>query len=125
MFIQPMWSDEVERIGLQRCSPLGYRLRGIGELFGMLGLLALLLVFAVLVVRAFRGTFEPELWWLLFLPFGLVVVETALVAVGWSLARRRGFSYDYRSRTSTWIDHGEACTLTVADIPELRERGRR
>jgi hypothetical protein len=31
LFINPMWNSETERIGKQRCTPLGYALHGISE----------------------------------------------------------------------------------------------
>lgn len=122
MFIQPMWSNEVERIGLQRCTPLGYRLRAFGELFGALGLLALFVVAGWLMKRASAGTFDGALWWWCAVPVVCVVLEYSFVAAGWSLARRRGFEYDEERRLSSWIENGERRMLTISDLHEQRER---
>ena len=37
-----MWDNESERIGKQRCTPLGYALHVVSDLIGFLGLLLLL-----------------------------------------------------------------------------------
>ena len=35
-----IWFDEVERIGMQRCTPIGYAINSIGGDFWALGILA-------------------------------------------------------------------------------------
>ncbi len=47
LFINPMWDNESQRIGKQKCTPLGYRLHKIfiyalaGLLFGLAGMMQL------------------------------------------------------------------------------------
>ncbi len=37
LFIHPMWDNESERVGMQKCTPLGYRLHHTGEGVGFFG----------------------------------------------------------------------------------------
>jgi hypothetical protein len=115
MFIPRMWSDEVERIGKQRCTPLGYTLQGIGDLVGFVGLLLLLAVLAYLAYRGIAGTFHPLLLCLLFVPFGLGFLGSVIVSYSWSLAATKKFHYDYALRVSKWIDGKEEKSYTFAD----------
>jgi hypothetical protein len=39
LFINPMWDNEAERIGKQKCTPLGYALHAISDLIGFIALL--------------------------------------------------------------------------------------
>lgn len=64
MLISRMWSDEVERIGKQRCTPVGYALHGTGQLFGCFALLLLLA------------------------PFVIGLLGEGVLAMSWLLARR-------------------------------------
>ena len=110
LFIHPMWDHESERIGKQRCTPIGYALHGIAELIGFLGLLLLPAVPAVLVWRWFAGTFHASLWWLFAVTFGLGVVSEVLFRLSWRMALRRGFQYDYKSCTASWLEAGKRRT---------------
>ena len=51
LFLYPMWDSESQRIGKKKCAPLGYRLNGIAELLGFIGLI---LLTAVAVYLKFR-----------------------------------------------------------------------
>jgi hypothetical protein len=115
MFIPRMWFDEVERIGKQRCTPLGYAIQGIGELVGFIGLLMLLAMPVYLAYRGVVGTFHRSLLWLLAVPFAIGVIDTVIVGFSWSLAHRKQFRYDYQSRVSSWIENGQERTYTYAD----------
>lgn len=115
MFIPRMWFDEVERVGKQRCTPLGYALHLIGELIGFVGLLSLLVVPLYLSYAAVVGTFRWTLLWLLVVPFAIGVVGSAIVGCSWSLAYRKRFHYDYERRMSTWVESGEEQAYTFAD----------
>ncbi len=122
MFVQPMWSDEVERIGFRRCAPFGYTLHGIG---GLLGFVGLLLLFATLVYSAYRGvrsTFDASLLWLAVAAFGLGVAGRLLTGFARSLARRKAYRYDYESRVSRWVEDGVERTYTFDDWQAERER---
>ncbi len=107
LFINPMWDNESERIGKQRCTPLGYALHVISDLIGFVGLLLLLATGAYLGYRGIDGTFHGSLLWCFGLPFGLAFVGSALYYYSWVLARRKGFRYDYDTREASWIEHGE------------------
>lgn len=115
MFIPRIWFDEVERIGKQRCTPVGYALQVVGEYIGLVGLLLLLGVPVYLAYRGIVGTFNWSLLWLLTVPFVVGIVGSVVVALSWSLAYRKQFRYDYERRVSSWIEGGQERTYTFGD----------
>ena len=98
-----MWFDEVERIGKQRCTPIGYVLQQVGEIVGFIGLLTFFVAPAYL---GFPG---------LIVPIVLGILGTIMVSYSWSLASRKQFVYDYERRESSWIEAGEKRTYTFND----------
>lgn len=110
LFINPMWDNESERIGKQRCTPLGYTLHVISDLIGFLGLLFLLATGAYLGYRGIVGTFDIGSLWFFVVPFGLDFTRSALFHYSWVLAHRKGFRYDYDAREASWIENGERQT---------------
>jgi hypothetical protein len=52
-----IWFDEVERIGMQRCTPVGYAINSFGGALWLFGILAFLGTPAYLAYRGFVGTF--------------------------------------------------------------------
>lgn len=116
MFFVPMWSAEEERIGFQKCTAAGYRLRGIAEQIGLCGLLSFFIVPVYLATKWLRGHFEDSrLWWLMALPFVCVIISKFLMAIVWTLADRKGFSYDYERRVSSWNDNGKRASFSYED----------
>lgn len=122
MFISRMWYDEVERIGKQRCTPVGYALHGTGQLFGFFALLLLLVVIVYVPYRAVIGEFNRLLLWLLLAPFVIGLLGEGIVTVSWLLARRKQFHYDYERRVARWVEDGVERTYTYADC-EARRAG--
>lgn len=122
MFITKMWSDEVERIGKQRCTPVGYALHGTGQLFGFFALLLLLVVIVYVPYRAVIGEFNRLLLWLLLAPVVIGLFGEGIVTVSWLLARRKQFHYDYERRVARWVEDGVEQTYTYADW-EARRAG--
>jgi hypothetical protein len=122
MFIPTIWSDEVERIGKQRCTPFGYALQGIGDLIGFLGLLMLLGMPVYLAYRAIVGTFSWSLLWLLAVPFVIGIVGRVMVEFSWWMATRKKFHYDYERRESTWLDAGEERSYKYSDWEAANRR---
>lgn len=110
LFIHPMWDNESQRVGKQKCTPGGYALHGIAELIGYVGLSALLAVPAVWAWNWFAGTFRASLFWLLAVPFGIGLVSEVLFLYSWWLALRKGFRYDYERREASWMEGGERRT---------------
>ena len=116
MFINPMWQDEVQRIGTQRCTPVGYQLHGVSDLIGFIAILLLLAVPCYLGYAAVRGGFSWSLLWLLLLPIAVAIVGNVIHAYSWRLAELREFHYDYETRVSTWrTPSGAVETFTYAD----------
>ena len=107
MFINPMWDNEAERIGKQKCTPLGYALHGISDGIGFLALLLLIATGAYVGYRGTVETFERRLLWLFAVPFGFAIVGAIMYRVSWALARRRGFLYDYERREASWLEDGQ------------------
>ncbi|HEV8542701.1 MAG TPA: hypothetical protein VGR78_09955 [Verrucomicrobiae bacterium] len=115
LFINPMWDNEAERIGKQKCTPLGYALHAFSDL---LGFVALFLVFGVTAYLGYRRIvreFRASLLWIFSIPFGLAIIGSILYQISWVLAQRRGFCYDYESREASWIDHGQRHTYKSND----------
>lgn len=115
MFISRMWPDEVERIGKQRCTPVGYALHGVGQLFGFFALFLLLVVIVYVPYRAVIGEFNRLLLWLLLAPFVIGLLGRGIVTASWLLARRKRFQYDYERRVARWVEDGVERTYTYAD----------
>jgi hypothetical protein len=107
LFIYPMWDHESQRIGKYRCTPLGYKLHGIAELLGFIGLFLLLVVLAYLGCRKQDGTFQVWLWWLLAAPLGVGLVSECLYCYSWKLAARRGFQYNGETHEASWMEGGQ------------------
>jgi hypothetical protein len=105
VFINPMWDSEGQRIGKQRCTPLGYALHGVSDLIGFTGLLLLLGTGAYLAYRRTVGTFHTTLLWLLAIPFAVGVIGSLLCRYSWFLAHRRGFRYDYETCEASWLEN--------------------
>jgi hypothetical protein len=107
LFIYPMWNHETERIGKQKCTPLGYWLHGFADLIGLIGLLLFLGIAVYLAYRGLSQSFHASLFRLLAIPFGVGLVGQMLFLFSWSLAYRRGFEYDYEKAEASWVENGE------------------
>ena len=107
LFIYPMWDNESQRIGKQKCTPIGYTLHGIAELLGFIGILLLFAVGAYLGYRRYSGTFHSSLFWLLAVPFVLGLIGECLYRYSWRLAAKKGFHYDYETREASWTEDGQ------------------
>ena len=122
MFIPRIWSNEVERIGKQRCTPLGYTLQGIGDLVGFLGLLMFLGMPVYLIYRGVIGTFNWNLLWLLTAPFVIGIVGRVMVEFSWWMAFRKKIHYDDERSESSWIEGGEKRLYTFGDLVAAQRR---
>jgi hypothetical protein len=117
-----IWFDEVERIGMQRCTAVGYVLNVIGGNFWFLGIVVLLGMPAYLAYRGFVGTFSWSLLWFLAVPCLMIIVGSILIGVSWTLAYRKKFHYDYVRRESTWIEAGGKRSYTFSDLQAAQRR---
>lgn len=93
LFIYPMWDHESQRIGKQKCTPLGYRLHGIAELLGFIGLFLLIIVCAYLGYRRHVGTFHAFQLLLMAIPVGMGLIGEVL--------------YHYATREASWMEDGQ------------------
>lgn len=107
LFFYPMWDSESQRIGKQKCTPLGYNLHGIAELLGFFGLILLVVVSVYLWVRHSLGILDKHQFWWMAIPFGTGIVAECLYLYSWRLADRKGFLYDYKTGETSWIEDGE------------------
>ena len=94
MFVNPIWQDEVQRIGKQRCTPTGYLLHTISDMIGFVAIILLLTVVCCLIYSGFRGTFTWSQLWFLIIPVATAVVGSLVHAWSWNLADRLDFKYD-------------------------------
>lgn len=107
LFIHPMWDHESQRIGKQKCTPIGYAIHIVADMLGFAGLL---LLFGTLVYMTYRGVVGPftaSLLWLLAAPFGLGFISDVLYRYSWKLALRKGFHYDYERCEASWMEAGQ------------------
>ena len=102
-----IWFGEGERTGMQKCTPIGYALNGLGGLLWLAGILALFGVPLYLAYRAVASDFGWALLWLLLAPFAIVFVGSLFIGASWLLASRKGFHYDYERDEATWNEAGE------------------
>jgi len=107
IFINPMWDNESERIGKQMCTPRGYKLHGISDVLGFIGLLLFLGTCGYLGVKSFSGSFHARLLWLLAIPVWMGIVGSVIYRYSWTLAKRKGWSYDYEKREASWMENGQ------------------
>lgn len=119
VFINPIWQDEVQRIGKQLCTPTGYRLHGFSDLIGFIALLLLFAVPFYLVVSVFRGTFTWTSLWTIFIPIVVAIIGNMLHSYSWHLADVREFEYDYEERLSSW--RNESGTIETFNYEDWRE----
>jgi hypothetical protein len=91
LFINPMWDNESERIGEQKCTPLGYAVHTLSDLLGFIALLLLLGVGAYLGYRSIAGTFDSRLLCVVTVPFALGLLASALYRYSWMLAHQKDF----------------------------------
>jgi len=114
LFIYPMWDNQSQRIGKQKCTPLGYVLHCFSTQLGSLGLLLLFVLSLYLGYRAITGSFYPLLFWLLAIPFGIGITAQILFLFSWHLAYKKGFEYDYEEREASWLENGVRVTYNFA-----------
>jgi hypothetical protein len=106
LFFHPMWDSENQRLGMRACTKLGYNLREFGDFIGFCGVFLLLTVPIYLVVRCYSRHFLKHDLWLLLIPFVIGIIGRAFFEIGWRLAAKKQFHYDYDTRRARWIEAG-------------------
>jgi len=107
LFMYPMWDHESQRIGKQKCTPLGYKLHGMAEILGFIGFFVLLVTFAYCGYRRYVGTFHFSLLWLITVPFGTGLIGECLYHYSWKLAVKKGFQYNRETCEASWMEGGQ------------------
>ena len=103
-----MWDNESQRIGMMRCTPLGYLLQGIARIVGSIGFLLFPGVFLFLIgYKILYGTLNGSLYWLFAVPFAFGLVAEILFLTAWFLAGKKDFDYDYEKREASWTEEGK------------------
>jgi hypothetical protein len=105
-----MWFHESQRIGKQKCTPIGYAIHVNAELIGFVGLLLLLVALVVLLRKWFADTFHTSLLWLVAMAFGVGIISEVLYQYSWWLALRKGFQFNDELCEATWMEAGQRCT---------------
>jgi hypothetical protein len=102
-----MWDSESQRIGKQKCTPMGYNLQAVAELIGSCGLLVGFGVSVYYIYKLITGGFENSHLWLMAVVFGIGIISEFLYQISWLLAKKKGFTYDYDNRQASWFENGE------------------
>ena len=108
LFFYPMWDNEVQRIGLLKCTPTGYHLRGLAGLLGVISgfsFLVALIVFKVSKRFAF---------WMLCASLTIGLTGRVVYAIGERIAKNKGFTYDDESVVASWNENGKRITYDHA-----------
>ena len=110
LFMYPMWDSESQRLGKQKCTPVGYALHVIAELIGLAGLLLLLVTLGGWAWKAFQGAFHASMLWWVVVPLAVGLLSEVLMALSWRLAVRKQFVYDDRRGEASWMQDGSRIT---------------
>jgi hypothetical protein len=110
-----MWSTEVERTGIKRCSRLAWATLELSYFLGIATLVATALVPGFVAWAALWDRFERERGWLLLLPVGLACAAFLVSRLGWALLRRRGWCYDSAAHVASWNDESGSGSYTAAE----------
>lgn len=121
LFIHPMWDSESQRIGKQRCTPIGAALHAIADLLGFIGLLLFPLILGVWIWKGFKGTFHWSTLWLLAVPFGVGIVSEMMYQFSWWLALRKGWQYN-DGREASWMENGTRVAFRYGSPPPGQQR---
>ncbi|MFN0040692.1 MAG: hypothetical protein ACKVP2_14370 [Burkholderiales bacterium] len=111
MFTNPMWFDEVQRIGFMKCSSKAYRLYTTSDLVGLMALLVFMSIFVV----PFFFTF----WVSLYCFIGsilLIAIRILVYSRACSIVDSKGFKFDYKNRIGTWLENGEQKSYSYEDF---------
>lgn len=99
-----MWVSENERLGLKRCTPIGYVFVELAFVTYISTGITFFLGGAVILVKTFSSGFAGRMLLVFLLPALLALVTWILNSTAWRLARRKGFAYDYESDKCTWTE---------------------
>jgi H+/Cl- antiporter ClcA len=108
-FIFPMWDSQSQIIGMEKCTPLGYRLNSIARVLGTIGFYLLIItgIVTIMMHKGYFTWFEYSPFWLLLVPFTIGVIAQVLFMYSWTLASKKGFDYNYETREASWDENGK------------------
>jgi predicted Na+-dependent transporter len=107
IFIRPMWDHETERIGMKKCSHVGYTLHCLADLSGFTGLL---LFFASVVYSVYQFSWEAfrfSMFWLIGFSIVCEILSILFYYLSKMIAKRKGFRYDPEKCIATWEENGK------------------
>ncbi|MDA7527943.1 hypothetical protein N8590_03050 [bacterium] len=99
-----MWYCEAERLGMKKCTLLGYILRSTAPLVLVATVITLLYAPLFMIMEAIRGRFEWEMSVLFLCPLFFAATYMLMPVVSSMLLKRREFEFDYETRIASWID---------------------
>jgi hypothetical protein len=103
-----MWDSQSQRIGMMRCTPVGYWLQALARILGSIGFFLFPAIFIFLLIYKIAfGTFDSSLYWLFAIPFVFGFSAEILFLSGWYLAGKKDFDYDYETREASWTENGK------------------
>lgn len=99
-----MWCCETERLGMKKCTLLGYTLRSTAPLILVATGITLIYAPLLMIMEAIRGRFEWGMSLLFLCPLFFAVTYMLMPVVSSMLLKRREFEFDYETCIASWID---------------------
>jgi hypothetical protein len=96
-----MWNSENERLGLKKHCPAAYVLISGGHIVAIMATLITLFLGLFVLWNIFDNGFSTRDL-IVLLPAFAGAAGVACVRIGWSRAKKKGFSYDYASDKVTY-----------------------
>jgi hypothetical protein len=103
-----MWDSQSQRIGMMKCTYLGYILQAIARILGSIGFLLFpgIIIFLIMYTIV-SDTFNSSLYWLFSIPFAFGLIAEILFLSGWYLAGKKDFDYNHETREASWTENGK------------------
>ena len=109
-----MWDHESQRIGKQKCTPLEFKLHGIADMLGFIGLIIFIGLILYSIICLFSELTFPT-YWLFIIPFIFAIIANLLFNCSWQLAYKKDFKYDPEKCISSWNENGQKVTYSYGN----------